>query len=99
MEEGRTALGEEARHAYAEVIGADGASVLHAIYEAEAPSFLREIPAAEILRQVWIQNDTWSEGKVCWRSSEEIPPVALSIGSPYDVAAHDSKKRSTTWEG
>jgi transposase len=84
MEDARTPLGDEARHAYAEVIGADGASLLHAIYDAAAPGFLREIPAVEILRQVWIQNYTWSEGK---------------IGSPYDVEAHYSKKRSTTWVG
>lgn len=48
MEDARTPLGEEARHAYTEVIGADGASVLHAIYEATAPLFLREIPAVQI---------------------------------------------------
>ena len=99
LEDARTPLGDEARHAYAEVIGADGASLLQSIYEAAAPLFLREIPAIEILRQVWIQNYTWSEGKICWRSSEDIPPAALYIGSPYDVQAHYSKKRSTTWVG
>jgi len=99
MEDARTPVGDEARHAYAEVIGADGASVLHAIYDAAAPLFLREIPAVEILRQVWIQNYTWSEGKIGWRSSEDIPPAARYIGSPYDVEAHYSKKRSTTWVG
>ena len=99
MEDARTPLGEEARHAYAEVIGADGASVLSAIYEAAAPLFLREIPAVQILRQVWVQNFAWSEGKIRWRSSEDIPPAARSIGSPYDVEAHSSKKRSTTWVG
>jgi transposase len=99
MEDARTPLGDEARHAYAEVIGADGASLLQSIYDAAAPLFLREIPAVEILRQVWIQNYTWSEGKIGWRSSEDIPPAARYIGSPYDVEAHYSKKRSTTWVG
>jgi len=37
--------------------------------------------------------------KIGWRSSEDIPPAARSIGSPYDVEAHSSKKRSTTWVG
>jgi transposase len=99
MEDARTPLGEEARHAYAEVIGADGASLLQSIYDAAAPLFLRAMPAVEILRQVWIQNYTWSEGKICWRSSENIPPAARYIGSPYDTEAHYSKKRSTTWVG
>ncbi len=74
-------------------------SLLSAIYEAAAPGFLPEIPAVEILRQVWVQNYTWSDGKISWRSSEDIPPAAHYIGSPYDIEAHYSKKRSTTWVG
>jgi transposase len=99
MEDARTPLGDEARHAFAEVIGADGASLLSAIYEVTAPGFLCEIPAVETLRRVWIQNYTWIDGKIRWRSSEDIPPAARYIGSPYDVEAHYSKKRSTTWVG
>jgi transposase len=99
MEEARTPLGEEARQAYAEVSGADGASLLSAIYEAAAPGFLREIPAVEILRQVWVQTYMWIEDTIRWRSSEDIPPAAQYIGSPSDTEAHYSKKRSTTWVG
>jgi len=99
MEDTRTPLGEEARHAYAEVIGADGASVLSAIYADASPRFLREMPSVQILRQVWVQNFTWSEDTIHWRTSEDIPPAARYIGSPYDVEAHYSKKRSTTWVG
>jgi hypothetical protein len=99
MEDARTPLGEEARQAFAEVIGVDGTSLLHAIYDAAAPAFLREIPAVEILRQVWVQNYARIEGKVSWRSCENIPPAARYIGSPYDIEAHYSKKRSTTWVG
>ena len=40
--------------------------------------------------------DRWQDQ---WRSSEDIPPAARYIGSPYDVEAHYSKKRSTTWVG
>jgi transposase len=99
MEDARTPLGEEARRAFAEMIGADGASLLNAIYEATAPGFLQEMPAVEILRQVWVQNYMWIEGTIRWRSSEDIPPAAQYIGSPYDTEAHYSKKRSTTWVG
>jgi transposase len=69
MEDARTPLGEEARHTFAEVIGADGASLLRASYDAAAPVFLREIPAVEILRQVWVQNYMWIEGTIRWRRS------------------------------
>lgn len=91
MEDARTPLGEEARRAFAETIGDDGASVLNAIYEATAPNFLREMPAVETLRQVWVQNYTWIEEKISWRSSEDIPPASRYIGSPYDTEAHYSK--------
>ena len=73
MEDARTPLGEEARHAYAEVIGADGASILSALYDAAAPGFLREIPAVQVLRQVWVQNYTWTDGKITWRRSRGYP--------------------------
>jgi len=76
MEDARTPLGEEARRTFAEVIGDDGSRVLTAIYEAAAPDFLREMPAVETLRQVWVQNYTWTEGKITWRSSEDIPPAS-----------------------
>lgn len=99
LEDARTPLGEEARRAFAEVIGYDGASLLSAIYEAAAPEFLRTVPAVQILRQVWVQNYSWIEGKINWRSSEDIPPAALYIGSPYDTEAHSSKKRSTRLRG
>jgi len=37
--------------------------------------------------------------KIGWRSSDDIPPAARSIGSSYDVEAQSSKKRSTPWVG
>jgi transposase len=37
-------------------IGQDGAALLRAIDLADAPVWLREIPAVEVLRRVWIQN-------------------------------------------
>jgi len=99
VEDARTPLGEEARCAFAEVIGTDGASILTAVYETTTPAWLREIAEVEIFRQVWIQNYTWIEEKISWRSSEDIPPASRYIGSPYDTKAHYSRKRSTTWVG
>src|SRR2546421_278541 len=62
-------------------------------------SLLRQLPAVELLRQIWVQNYQWEDGQLRWRSNEEIPPAALFISSPYDPEARYSKKRSTTWVG
>src|SRR6266704_2792585 len=64
-----------------------------------APEWLRQVPAVELLRQVWVQNYQRIDDIVRWRSSENIPPPSRYIGSPYDQEAHYSKKRSTTWVG
>jgi transposase len=98
-DDSRIPVGEAERQAFAETIGRDGATLLAAIFDPGAPTFLRQIPAAEILRQVWVQNYQWSDEVLVWRSSENIPPPARYISSPYDEQAHYSKKRSTTWIG
>jgi transposase len=40
----------------AEVIGRDGSTLLTDIFALDAPALLREIPAVEILRRIWVQN-------------------------------------------
>jgi transposase len=59
----------------------------------------REIPAVEILRRVWIQNDCWVEGQIHWRGNDDVPPATLFINSPYDAEARYGKKRETRWTG
>jgi transposase len=95
----RLPKGAAERQAYAEVIGADGQHVLTAVYAPASPMWLRELPAVQILRQVWVQNYTWTHGRLNWRDSDNLPPAELFISSPYDVEAHDAKKRSTSWVG
>jgi transposase len=91
--------GEKARTAYAEVVGADGYEVLEAVCADASPSWLRELPALETLRRVWLQNFCLIEGRARWRGSGDIPPASRFISSPYDVEARYSKKRDTTWVG
>jgi hypothetical protein len=45
----------EERLASAEATGRDGAALLAAIHDRAAPLWLREVPAVETLRRVWIQ--------------------------------------------
>lgn len=87
------------RQAVAEQIGADGSVLLTAVYASSAPAWLREVPAVERLRRVWVQQFTLLEGKLVWRSDDNIPPASVLISSPYDPDAHLSIKRSTVWTG
>src|SRR5262249_25028533 len=55
-EDSRTSLGEAARLAFAEEIGQQGRELLDALFDSIAPQWLRQVPAVEILRKVWVQN-------------------------------------------
>lgn len=87
------------REAIAAQIGIDGSHLLQALFSEQAPGWLREIPAVEVLRRVWVQQYHWEEDHVCWRGNDNIPPASVLICSPYDPEAHLSVKRSTIWTG
>ena len=100
FEEYRLPPGRAERYALAETFGQDGVQLLTAIYEPQTPTWLRFVPAVEVLRQVWVQQFYAPEaGLVRWRCAEDLPPSALLITSPYDSEARYSKKRSTEWTG
>src|SRR5260221_9039249 len=64
-----------------------------------APSWLRQIPAVQSLRHIWIQNYYREEGLVHWRRAGNLPPAAKAIVSPFDSPARYSIKRQTEWTG
>jgi transposase len=99
IEEGRFPRSQADRHVVAEVIGEDGWTLLCDIFASTAPDFLREIPAVQILRQIWVQNYRYEDGHVFWREQNDIPPAMQFINSPYDPEARFGKKRSTMWTG
>jgi transposase len=82
-----------------EQVGHDGFELLKWVREADAPIWLREIPAVETLRLVWIQQFYVEEGQVRHRSNDNIPPASKLIVSPYDGDARMSVKRDTEWTG
>jgi transposase len=91
---------EAARVALAETIGTDGQRLLDAIYAPTSPGWLRQVPAVETLRRVWLQQyHPTSEGPAGWRRADDLPPASLLIQSPYDPDARYSTKRDTTWTG
>lgn len=87
------------RQALAETIGRDGLELLQALYGSTAPAWLREAPAVDVLRQVWIQQYYVEDDLLRWRTAKELPPGELMIQTPYDIQVRYSKKRSTQWTG
>jgi transposase len=90
---------ETQRTALAHTIGADGIRLLTALYAPEAPPWLREIPAVQTLRQVWLEQFTCDEHGLRLRRPEELPPAGQRINSPHDAEARYAKKRETVWQG
>ena len=101
FEEYRLPPGKAERYALAEEVGADGRRLLLALGEPTAPSWLRDVPALQVLRQVWVQQfyTIDADGRVRWRTAEDLPPAPLLISSPYDPDARSGRKRETSWTG
>jgi transposase len=95
-----TARGARAARAdLALTIGRDGWRLLAAVDHADAPCWLREVPAVGTLRRVWIQNYQWDGTQLCWREADNTPPATQFISSPDDPEAHYARKHTTPWVG
>ena len=64
-------------------------------------SWLRQLPAVEVMRRIWVQQYEWrdDDGRAYWRKSGDLPPGADIIHSPYDLDVRYSSKRNTHWVG
>src|SRR3954465_10057697 len=71
--------GEKQRQALAEQVGRDGHALLAALWAAEAPAWMRALPAVETLRQVWVHSFLPVAEGVHWRSQENVPASGLRI--------------------
>jgi len=86
--------------AFAEEIGQQGRELLDAVFDPMAPQWLHQVPAVEILRQVWVQNYQRVDDTVRWRSGLRIFPHPLAISAlPTTKRLIRAAKRSTTWVG
>jgi len=86
----------------------DGYALLEAVYDSAAPAWLRELPAAGVLRRVLLQNYTRTitkDGREVIRRREKepggdgLPPGHARIASPYDLDARWGVKREEFWLG
>ena len=91
------------REALARQIGVDGYQLLDWVVAPESPLGLRDLPALEALRRIWLQQyyrcTVPGVEALRWRTRDEQPPSALLIHSPYDLEARYSSKRDAHWVG
>jgi len=82
FDEYRFPKAQSEREALAQMIGTDGRRLLTAVYEPTAPAWLRELPAVETLRRVWVQQFFEEEGHCRWRRNDNIPPPSSAFCLP-----------------
>jgi transposase len=94
------------RDALAIAYGQDGITLLRAVYAADAPDWLAQIPAVDVLRQVLVQNfvvmvDRTGREVITRREADVhgLPPGRSRITSPYDTDARRGGKRDLFWTG
>ena len=90
---------EAARQDLATTIGADGQQLLSAIDGTTGQPELAQLPAVQVLRQVWAAQYIAEGKRMRLGSAAELPRSAEQICSPYDPEARYSNKRDTTWVG
>jgi len=98
-EDDRLPTRSAAREHLALTVGADGYALLTAVYAPSAPRWLREVPAVNTVRHVWIQNYTRNADQLHGRTGDAIPPAAQFVSSPYDHDAQYARKYTTQWVG
>ncbi len=101
----RLPASETKRAELAVAYGSDGFRLLEAVHGADAPGWLRQLPAVEVLRVVLLQNytRTVTGGREAVKRREAdtdgLPPGHLRLTSPYDPDARWGVKRDSFWDG
>jgi transposase len=86
--------------------GADGFTLLKAVYAPDSPPWLADLPAVEALRRILVQNyvvmaDRTGREVITMRDADThgLPPGRCRITSPYDLDARYGGKRDLVWNG
>ncbi|MFF1740771.1 IS1182 family transposase [Streptomyces mirabilis] len=91
--------GDNVRTEWAEQVGRDGFTILEAVYACEAPAWLRQVPAVQVLRRAWVEQYHRDGEEVRWREGKDLPPARRRLSSPYDPDARYGVKRGSGWCG
>ncbi len=87
------------KQALFEQIGSDGIVLLSAIYQADRPPYLAELPVVEHLRQCWVEQFWFDNAVVKLRDTKEMKPSAQRLDTPYDPEARRGTKGRAFWLG
>jgi transposase len=104
-EQFRLPAGKAKRAELAARYGRDGYWLLRQVHGPGAPGWLRDLPAVQALRRIWIQqfylDDDGAGGeKVIWRGDGQgLPPARSRLVSPYDLDVRYAEKRGKGWTG
>jgi transposase len=91
---------EQARLERAVTVGRDGLLLLETVHASDAPAWLADLEAVQVLRATWIQQFYRDGGQVRWRDKRSgLPPGSRVILNPYDPDARPGVKRGRTWRG
>jgi transposase len=87
------------RDRLAVVFGQDGLTLCRAAWAADAPAWIRQLEAMQVLRQVlmqtyYVHTDARGQEVICKREAdnEGVPPGHLRLASPYDTDARWAAK-------
>jgi hypothetical protein len=58
----------------AEQVGRDGFTILEAVWAPQAPAWLREVPAVQVLRRAWVERYHRDGEDVLWGEGKDLPP-------------------------
>ena len=98
LEHERLPKEEEERKHYANQVGTDGWTLLHALDAPSTADWVKMLPAVMTLRTIWEQQFEPLDQGGQWRAEPALPAAQL-INSPYDLDARYGKKRTTLWVG
>ena len=105
IEQFRLPAGTAKRADLAVRYGRDGYLLLRRVYGQDAPGWLRDLPAVQALRRIWIQQFYLDDGgaggeKVIWRGDGQgLPPARSRLACPYDLDVRYAEKRGRGWTG
>jgi hypothetical protein len=102
----RLPASETKRNQLAQAYGVDGFTLLQAVYAPDAPAWLAELPAVEVLRRVLVQNYTRTidaRGREVVKRREAdvdgLPPGRSRLTSAYDTDARWGARQDMFWCG
>lgn len=93
--------------AYVLQVGADGMSLLHAVYREDTPAVISRLPQVETLRQVWVQQYFYDQnGQLCWRQANSSKAKTAREGKDRrprtrsaEGGATDPEAATVPWSG